>query len=170
MSIILIGYRGSGKTTVGRKLADRLGKKFVDADDLIVAKAGKTIREIFAEQGEAGFRVLEAQVVRDLAGSQNQVIGLGGGALRLKGNRRAISGKNHQIIYLTCEPLELLRRIEGDAGTSANRPALTSLGGIEEIHKMLALREPIYKSIKTAELDVTHLTPEQVVEAIVGLL
>jgi shikimate kinase len=170
MSIILIGYRGSGKTTVGRKLGRRLGRPFVDADDRIIEKVGKTIREIFAQQGESAFRDIEATVVAELADLENHVIGLGGGALGRAENARAIADKNHQIVYLHCEPAELLRRIQADVATSDNRPNLTALGGgMEEIQKMLGVREPIYKSNMTVQLDVTHLTPDQAVEKIVGL-
>jgi shikimate kinase len=173
VSIILIGYRGSGKTTVGRKLAKRLGKEFVDADDLVVRAAGQSIREIFAQHGEERFRDLEAEAVSQLAGKEfdNHVIALGGGALGRPENRKTLSGKNHRIIHLRCDPAELLNRINADAMTSDNRPPLTNLGGgLEEIQKLLRQREPIYTSIMTAELDVTRLSPDQAVAEIARLL
>jgi shikimate kinase len=171
MSIILIGYRGSGKTTVGKKLAERLGKKFADADDLIIHAAGKSIRKIFAQHGEAHFRDLETQTIRELADRKDHVIALGGGALGRLENRQAFSGKHHQIIYLRCDAAELLNRINADAGTSDNRPPLTDLGGgLEEIQKLLRQREPIYRGIMTAELDVTRLSPDQAALEIERLL
>jgi shikimate kinase len=158
MSIVLAGYRGSGKTTVGRLLAERLELPFVDCDALIVRRAGKSIREIFAQQGEAEFRRLETQIVGELATLNDHVIALGGGALV-------------SVIYLRCHPSELLRRISADTATSDNRPNLTDLGGgLVEIETLLAQREPIYKAAMTAELDVTHLTPSQAVEHIVRIL
>jgi shikimate kinase len=171
MSIVLTGYRGSGKTTVGRKLAEKLWQKFVDCDDLIVARAGKSIRAIFAEQGEPYFRDLETAAIQQAAALEDHVIALGAGALGRAENLAAIKGQNHRIIYLRCEPEELHRRITSDAATSDNRPALTPLGGsLEEIRTVLSQREPIYRAAMNAELDVTHLTPDEAVIYIVRLL
>jgi shikimate kinase len=171
MSVVLIGYRGSGKTTVGRLLAERLGKSFVDCDDLIVKQAGKSVREIFAEGGEETFRKLEASAVAKLAKRKDAVIALGGGAMMREENRRTMTDAEHQIVYLRCEPAELLRRIQTDPATSDNRPALTNLdGGIEEIQSLLSGREPIYKANMSVELDVTNLTPAQVVERLVKVI
>ncbi len=168
MSIVLIGYRGSGKTTVSRLLADRLGWGFVDCDDRIVAAAGKTIREIFESVGEEGFRELEAQVIREVAPMDNCVISVGGGALLREENRAAIVGRGHRIVYLHASPEELHRRIHADMATIANRPALTKLGGgIEEIRSVLAVREPIYRQVRNIEIDVTEMLPRDVVEQII---
>lgn len=171
MSIVLIGYRGSGKTTLGRLLAQRLLIEFVDCDDLIVAKAGKSIREIFSQDGEKTFRDLETQVLREVLSRPDHVIGLGGGAVVREENRKILSGAGHTVVHLYCQPEELLRRIQQDPGTSDNRPNLTSLGGgIEEIRTLLSQREPIYRSAMTAELDVTHLTPDEAVVRILRLV
>ena len=89
MGVVLIGYRGSGKTTVGRLLAERLAKAFVDCDEVIVARQGKSIREIFLTQGEEAFRKAETQVISELASSTDCVIALGGGAIVREENRRA---------------------------------------------------------------------------------
>jgi shikimate kinase len=171
MSLVLTGYRGSGKTTAGRKLAERLGKSFVDCDDVVVTKAGRSIREIFAEHGEAGFRKLEAEAVREIALLQNHVIALGGGALTGEANLRAILEAGHTIVYLRCEPAELRRRIAADPGTSDNRPNLTGLGGgVGEIESLLVVREPIYRAAMSRELDVTDLTPEEVVAELARMI
>ncbi len=171
MGIVLIGYRGSGKSTIGRKLADRLWQSFVDTDDLIVRKAGKSIKEIFETSGEEHFRDLETEAVREASLLQDHVIALGGGALKREANRKLIQEAGHKIIYLRCEPEELLKRIQSDAATAENRPSLTALGGgIDEIKRLLAEREPVYRQTMTAELDVTHLTPEEAVVYIVRLL
>src|SRR5437870_1733616 len=121
MSVFLIGYRGSGKTTVGRRLADRLWQPFVDADERIVRETGKSIREIFEQDGEEAFRDLESKVVRDLAQLSDHVVALGGGALGREENRRVLKEAGHKLIYLRCEPQELLRRIQADPDTAANR-------------------------------------------------
>ena len=171
MSIVLIGYRGSGKTTIGKRLADRLWQPFIDIDDLMVEKAGKSIKEIFEQFGEPVFRDLEAKVVRDICEKHEHVIGFGGGTLGREDNRRALKESGHKVIYLKCDPKELHRRITSDSQSASTRPNLTELGGgLEEIQKMLAEREPHYRSAMTAELDVTHLTPEDAVVYIVRLL
>ncbi|MGA2231997.1 MAG: shikimate kinase [Tepidisphaeraceae bacterium] len=171
MGVVLIGYRGSGKTTVGRSLAARLGRGFVDCDDLIVLAAGKSIREIFAEYGEEGFRDLETQAVREAAGKADHVIAVGGGALGRRENREIIAAGGHAVIYLRCHAPELLRRIQSDPASATARPALTQLGGgLDEIEKLLALREPIWKEAMHAELDVTGLSVEQAVSEIERLL
>ncbi len=162
MSVFLIGYRGSGKTTIGRKLADRLWLKFIDTDEMVVAAVGKSIREIFAQDGEAKFRDLEADAVAAACGFADHIIALGGGAVIRPENRKRIKDSGFKCIYLRCEPGVLLQRIEGDPQTAANRPSLTHLaGGIEEIRKLLAEREPLYREIMTGELDVTNLTPDE---------
>jgi shikimate kinase len=169
MSIVLIGYRGSGKTTVGKLLASQLGKPFVDADDQIVQRAGKSIREIFAVGGEEAFRKLEMEVIAELAGRGEHIIAVGGGAILREENRRALAA--HKIVYLRCDAKELLRRIQSDPATSDNRPSLTSLGGgIEEIQALLRQREPIYKTAMTHELDVTSLTPAEVVDRLLKII
>ncbi len=168
---MLIGYRGSGKTTIGRKLADRLWQKFVDSDEMIVRAAGKSIREIFESDSEAKFRELESSLVRDLCQLGDQVIALGGGALEREENRAVLKDSGHKVIYLKCEPEELLRRIGSDPQTQDARPNLTSLGGgIEEIEMMLQRREPLYRAAMSAELDVTHLSPDEAVVYIVRLM
>src|SRR5258706_7624188 len=137
MSIVLIGFRGSGKPTPGQNLADRLWQDLIDTDKLIVKKAGKSIKDIFEQEGEPHFRDLETQVVREVVQLQDVVISMGGGAVLREENRQAIKDAGHKVIYLKCEPAELHRRIEADAATSLMRPGLTELGGLEEIERVL---------------------------------
>src|ERR1700730_14679962 len=111
MSIVLIGYRGSGKTTIGRKLADGLWKPFADVDELIVGKAGKSIKEIFEQDGEPAFRDLEEQAVAQACGLSEHVIALGGGSVLRESNRATIGQSGHKVIYLKCDAAELHRRI-----------------------------------------------------------
>jgi shikimate kinase len=171
MSVVLIGYRGSGKTTIGRKLADRLWQSCVDTDELVVKKAGKSIKEIFEQEGEAGFRAIEAGVVREALKLQDHVIALGGGALDREENRQAVKASGHRVIYLKCDPEELLKRIQADPTTSETRPNLTQHGGgLEEIKQMLDLREPVYRSVMSGELEVTYLSPEEALPYIVRLM
>jgi shikimate kinase len=165
MSIVLIGYRGSGKTSLGRRLADRLWWAFADSDEEIVKRAGKSIREMFEQDGEPAFRDLEATVVADLAARPEHVLSVGGGAILRPANREAIrAGGANKIIYLRCDAQVLHDRIHADTTTATNRPSLTNLGGgLAEIKTLLAEREPLYREIATAELDVTNLTIEEAV-------
>jgi shikimate kinase len=171
MGIVLIGYRGSGKTSVGRKLADRLWQDFVDTDELVVRRAGKTIKDIFEQDGEPAFRDHESAVVAEVAKLGDAVISLGGGAILREANRTALKAAGHKIIYLKCDPKVLHDRIHADLDTAANRPALTALGGtLAEIEQVLATREPLYRDTMTAELDVTNLSVEEAVVYVVRLL
>jgi shikimate kinase len=161
-SVVLIGYRGSGKTTIGRRLADRLWQSFVDTDDRIVARAGKPICEIFSQDGEAAFRDMETDALDEVLALDDHVIAVGGGAVEREQNRALLQQSGLKVIYLRCEPAVLLARITADAASEANRPALTDLGGgLDEIQQVLARREPLYRQVMTGELDVTRLTPDE---------
>lgn len=163
MGVILIGYRGSGKTTIGKKLASRLWWKFVDTDALIVQTAGKSIKEIFEQDGEPKFRGLETAAVKEACALQDHVVALGGGAVLKEENRNLIKASGHNVVYLRCQPQVLLQRIQSDTATAMNRPNLTALGGIAEIENLLSQREPLYRETATSELDVTNLTPDEAV-------
>ena len=163
MSVILLGYRGCGKTAVGRKLADRLWQKFVDTDDLVAKEAGgRTIRQIFEQDGEEHFRDLETAAIREALERPDHVIALGGGAVLREENREMLTAAPLKRIYLRCEPAELFKRIQADPQTAANRPPLSPLGGsVAEIEQMLKVREPLYRQVMSAELDVTRLTVDE---------
>ena len=170
MSIVLIGARGCGKSTIGRKLADRLWQSFIDIDEQIVRRAGKNIRDIFEQDGEERFRQHETEVIKEATQLPEHVIALGGGSLMRDENRMALKDHGHKLIYLRCDPKELARRIKADPTSGATRPTLTQYGGgIEEIEFLLAIREAIYRECMHAELDVTHLTPEEAVVFIVKM-
>lgn len=170
MNITLIGYRCSGKTTVGRALAKRLGWSFVDTDDLIVKRDGRTIAEIFALQGEAYFRDLETAVVLDVVKGERQVIGAGGGAILRDRNRKALRGAG-KIVYLRCDEETILQRMRADEKTAAQRPALSkgkSMG--DEIRTILAARQPIYESAADLIVDSARASVPEIVEEIMGKL
>jgi shikimate kinase len=146
MNIFLVGYRGSGKTTVAAALAEALGWHWLDADAELERRQGKTIKEIFAEQGEGAFRDFESQTLADLAHLDQHVLALGGGAVLRETNRQLL--KSHGKVIWLKAPAELLwERIQGDATTAARRPNLTAQGGIAEIRTLLAAREPIYAAV-----------------------
>src|SRR5688572_9214559 len=152
MNLVLIGYRGSGKTQVGRALSARLSWPFIDTDCLIEQRAGKTIRQIFAEHEEPAFRDLESQVITEVAQLDGQIISAGGGAVLRQSNVQALR-LNAKFVWLTAPAEILWARISADVATSDNRPNLTASGGLEEIRKLLAQREPIYQQVADLTLD-----------------
>ena len=153
-----MGYRGCGKTTIGKRIADRLWAKFIDIDDLIVrAAGGKSIRDIFLEHGEDYYRGIETECLREALREPEIILALGGGTVIRDENREMLRADGGKIIYLKCDPEELDRRIKGDPKSALHRPSLTSLGGgIQEIRIKLAEREPLYREVMHSELDVTN--------------
>ncbi len=163
--LFLTGYRGTGKTSVAGHLARLLGWDAVDADDEIERRAGKTIAEMFATSGEPAFRDLEAAVVADLSNLERTVVSLGGGAvLRAESRQRIVAAG--PVIWLTASAETLAARIAGDAATANRRPNLTATGGQQEIERLLAEREPLYRECATLVLETEGLSPEQLAEQI----
>ena len=174
MNVVLIGYRGCGKTTVGRVLAQSLNASFFDTDRIITEQAGLSIAEIFAAEGEAGFRRRETQVVSDLSTHQlkqssDVVISLGGGAVMSDENRRNLK-RSGTVIWLTCPPEVLYERISSDPSSIASRPALTDQDGIEEVRSLLALREKHYRSWADIEFPTGGSSPDEIAAEIVAYL
>ncbi len=160
-NIVLIGFMGSGKSSVGHKLASLLGWRFVDTDTLIGKAAGKKINKIFKESGEAHFRSLESQVVKEVASSENQVIACGGGVVLRSENIENLK-KNGLIVYLKTSPSKIYDRIKH----SKKRPLL-DVSDIEgRIKTLLSERENIYESVADVVIDTSDLTIDDVVEKI----
>ena len=160
MNLILIGYRATGKTTLARLLAQRLGWDWIDADVEIERRAGKSIARIFAEQGEPAFRDLEAEVIADLCSRPHLVVAAGGGAPLREENRRAMRKSGH-VVWLTATPETILARMTGDATTADRRPGLTNLPPRAEIVHLLSRREPIYRESAHLIVDTEGKSPEQ---------
>ncbi|HXF62445.1 MAG TPA: shikimate kinase, partial [Caldilineaceae bacterium] len=159
-NIVITGFMGTGKTTIGRLLAERLGRPFVDMDEQIEARFAKPIPRIFAEDGEAAFRVAEAQLCHQLAQEQGVVLSTGGGALVNPSNRHALAQRG-VIICLTATVDTILERIQ----QADNRPLLP--GDLEErrqrIRQLLHERRHAYAAI-AHQVDTSGRTPAQVVD------
>ncbi len=168
-SIALIGLRGSGKTTVGRELARRLGSNHIDTDEMIVAHAGVSIAAIFREQGEPHFRNLEREAIANLVSSPPHIISVGGGAVLDPANVAALR-EVAQIVWLTAPPSILWQRIESDPRTAADRPPLTTCGGRAGMAQLLIQREPLYRAAADLVVDTLDKSPEVVASEIVSLL
>ncbi len=147
MNLILTGFMGTGKTTIGRAAAQRLGRTFIDMDDFIVARMGKPIPRIFAEDGEPAFRLIEAALCAELSGRDDLVIATGGGALVNPANRAAME-RSGVVVCLDADPDEILRRV-GGAGTGAptDRPLLNVADPAARIAELLAARRDAYGAI-----------------------
>ena len=170
MHIYLMGYRGSGKSTVGRLLAKQLGWPVIDTDDVIESAATQSIREIFAAEGEAGFREREQQAIAQVAGRRvPSVIALGGGAILRPDNQRMIQSSGH-VVWLHGSAELLYQRIASDASTAARRPQLSQRSGYDEVVEILARREPIYRQLAQLTVHTDHRTPDEVVLEIVDWL
>jgi shikimate kinase len=169
MNLILIGYRATGKTTLARRLAGRLGWSWIDADVEIERRAGKSIARIFAEGGEPAFRQLEAEVIADVCRQDRLVLAAGGGAPLRPENRQAMRGCG-QVVWLTASPATILARMSADATTADRRPSLTGRDPLDEILELLARRDPIYRELAHLVVDTEGKTPEQLTEEILGLL
>ncbi|MHC4179138.1 MAG: shikimate kinase [Planctomycetota bacterium] len=169
MLLILIGYRATGKTTLARLLAGRLGWDWIDADVEIERRVGKSIARIFAEEGEPAFRDIEAEVIAGLCRRDRLVLAAGGGAPMRQESRRAMrdSGK---VVWLVARPETILTRMSDDATTPGRRPNLTDRGPLEEITHLLARREPIYRESAHMVVDTEGKTPERLVAEILERL
>lgn len=165
MKIVLIGYRGTGKSVVGQLLAARLGMPCIGMDARIVEKAGISIPEIVSEYGWQGFRDRESELARELAGLDGVIIDTGGGVIERAENIEALKVQS-LIIWLKASVDTIVSRIEG--GTE--RPALTSGKTFtEEVSEVLERRMPKYKAAAHYEIDTDELTAEQVADRIIEI-
>lgn len=142
MNLHLVGLMGSGKTTVGRHLAKRLARDFLDSDHEIEARTGVRIPIIFEIEGEAGFRRREAQVIGELTARQNVVLATGGGAV-LDAQNRALLRERGWTVYLEAAPALLVERTRYDK----NRPLLQVENPLERLERLYAERDPLYREI-----------------------
>ncbi len=168
MNIILIGYRGSGKSTVGSRLAARLQMRFVDTDDLIEERRGVLISDIVKSHGWDHFRRLEKTVIEEISNGDHLIIAPGGGAVLDTDNVNALK-RNGFIIWLKADQQTLFKRIQKDQGSSTRRPTLTGKGTLEEIEETISERKPFYEKASEIQVDTSTLDVEAVVERVVAI-
>ena len=163
--VVLVGPMGSGKTTLGRALAARLGLAFVDVDALIEAAAGCDIPPLFASEGEAGFRHRESQALAEALAGEAAVIATGGGAVLADANRVAMRDAG-RVIYLQVDAVTQLARLAGDTG----RPLLATPDRAQRLADLQAIREPLYREVAHLLFDSSTMSPDAAVAALAGLL
>ncbi|MBU4312398.1 MAG: shikimate kinase [Candidatus Omnitrophica bacterium] len=162
-NITIVGFMGTGKTVVAKRLAEKLGREFLELDAVIVEREGMPIKEIFEKKGEPYFRRIEKEVVKETSEKQGLVISAGGGAIIDEENYRNIK-KNSIIICLEASPDTILKRTKGNVC----RPLLNVPDPKKEIEELLQKRAPYYKKADHS-VNTDNLTIEQVVEKIIPL-
>ncbi len=154
-NLILVGFMGTGKTTVGKKVARSLGFRFVDTDELIVEAAGKSILDIFADSGEDAFRELETEILKKCALAGSQVISTGGGIILREENRKILKNAGY-VIWLQASPEAIIDRVS----RNQDRPLLAEKNPAKTVNKLLIDRHSFYKEVT----DLTIVTDDLLIE------
>ena len=161
---VLIGLPGSGKSTIGRRLAKAMGLTLLDTDAVIEARTGRTIADIFATDGEAGFRRIEEEVIREAIETHDGILSLGGGAVTTAGVRDALTGQT--VVYLEISAAEGVRRTSG----STVRPLLAGPDKAERYRELMSERIPLYRRAATIRVNTNRRNPGAVVRYIASRL
>jgi shikimate kinase/3-dehydroquinate synthase len=162
-NLVITGFMGTGKSVVGRMVAGRLGREFLDSDELIEARAGRTIPEIFERDGEARFRALEADVCHELSHPQGRVVASGGWMLGPLDNRAAVEGGS-LVVCLHADTPTLIKRL----GSAHGRPMLADADWKARLEQLMTRRQPTYRSFPL-QVDTSRLSIEQVADRVTGL-
>ena len=165
-SIALIGFMGTGKSEVGKALAEKTGKELLEMDSLIEQKAGKTIPEVFKQDGEIHFRELEIEVAREVSGKKNVVVTCGAGAVVNTINIDRLR-EEFVIICLTASPEVILRRTSADGDT---RPMLWSEDKVLRIRELLKFRQPFYDRAADFKMSTSKLSADTIADKIIKRL
>ncbi len=169
MQVSLIGFRATGKSTVGRLIATRLGWSWLDSDVELQRRTGKEISRIFREDGELVFRQLEEDVILALAGTGPRVLSVGGGAVLRQAIRERLSAAG-PVVWLVAGPEVIQHRMDADPNHLALRPPLTSLDAGHEIHALLAERNAVYKALADLQVETDFKSADQVADEVINQL
>lgn len=161
-TLTLIGYRGTGKSTIARLLAERLGVQWRDTDDVIEERLGRTITTIIHDRGEAEFRDAEAALLTELLATFDGVLATGGGIVLREANRRLLAVSGRPVIWLTASADTIRSRLAADPTSRGRRPPLAGDDPIAEVEETLRGRESLYRSCADWMVDTSSLPPDEV--------
>ena len=164
-NLFLIGYRCTGKSSVGQSLANKLGWPYVDTDELLVSESSRSIKQIVETQGWETFRKLEGDIVQQVCLQNRQVVATGGGVVLNAANVIQMK-KSGKLIWLTALPETIEKRMMGDQNTSAFRPSLTARDSLSEIKETMIEREPLYRQA----MDFCVQTDDRRIDEICGII
>lgn len=160
---VIVGPPGAGKTTVGQAVADQLGVEFTDTDHLIEVRAGKPIPEIFFDDGEDAFRILERETIASALGTFDGILALGGGAILHEGTRELL--REHTVVFLSVELADAVKRV----GLGGGRPLL-AVNPRATLKYLMEQRRPLYASVATHTLATDGRAPEELAAEVAALL
>ena len=163
-NLVLVGFMGSGKSSVGRLLSSLTGFALVDTDTLVAQEAGQSIPSIFKKHGEEHFRALETKVLQSLVGRIGLVVATGGGVITVAENRRLLP-QIGPVIWLDASPEHLYQRVK-----HSKRPLLQTADPRRTVEELYRAREPLYREAATLRIDSSTLTHRQTAEAVLALL
>lgn len=169
MNVVLIGYRCSGKTSVGKLIAHKLGRRFVDTDDLIIGKAGCSVNEMVKEKGWPYFRDIEKDVIKEVSEQDNLVIATGGGAVITDINMENLKA-NGFIVWLDANIDTIKRRLEGDNRSTESRPSLTGNNPVDETTEVMEKRGPLYSKACNMKVDTSKMNINDVADMVIERL
>ncbi|MGB9628720.1 MAG: shikimate kinase [Thermodesulfobacteriota bacterium] len=169
MNIVLIGYRCSGKSTVGRRLSNLLGMEFLDIDERIERQLNRPISDIVKSHGWEYFRMIERDIIEEVSKKDNLVIAPGGGAVLLSDNVKVLK-KNGFIVWLKADCDTIRKRMQLDHRTEKLRPPLTDKGALEELQEVMLYRDSFYRNASDVQIDTSYLDIDGVIKEIISII
>ncbi|SFN07362.1 shikimate kinase [Thermodesulforhabdus norvegica] len=167
--IALVGYRATGKTTLGALVARRINWSFVDMDEMLTGRFGMSISSWVSKHGWDSFRKQESALLQELSQKRNLVVATGGGIVEDPKNRTLLRNAFF-VFWLRAQPREISRRLVNDSSSTNNRPSLTGMGITEEVETVLKRREPFYRSVAHAVIDTDDSDPTGLADRVIELI
>jgi shikimate kinase len=168
-NVFLIGYRCTGKTSVGKLLSAKLGWPFIDTDSLLVSDSGRSIKEIVATDGWEAFRKMEHAIIKEICALDRRIVATGGGIV-LNADNVKLMKKRGKLVWLRATPETIKKRMMQDTDTEAFRPALTTKNSMAEVGTTLVEREPLYEKAMDFFVDTDNQQVDEVCDAIIYIL